>query len=174
MAMEDLEDLDLGEEEPKTSKKKILLFAIVGLVLLIAMGAALYFLGVFSSADEEGEGQEAEEQQAQHEPPPEAIYYKIEPAFVVNFHSKAARLLQVTVEVMARDPDYINALKKHTPIIKNNLLMLFAGQDPAALRNRAGKERLRAQALAEVQKVLKEQTGEPGVEAVYFTSFVMQ
>ena len=39
---------------------------------------------------------------------------------------------------------------------------------------REGKEKLRADALAEIQKVMKAETGKPGVESVFFTSFVMQ
>jgi flagellar FliL protein len=52
--------------------------------------------------------------------------------------------------------------------------MLYSNQDPATLNSREGKEMLRTQTLEEVRKVLEEQTGEGGVENVYFTSFVMQ
>ena len=37
-----------------------------------------------------------------------------------------------------------------------------------------GKERLRAEALATVKKVLEGETGTADVEQVFFTSFVMQ
>ena len=37
-----------------------------------------------------------------------------------------------------------------------------------------GKEALREEALSVIQEILEEETGDPGVEAVYFTSFVMQ
>ncbi len=40
--------------------------------------------------------------------------------------------------------------------------------------NDYGKDILRQQALDEVQRVLEEETGEPGVEQVLFTNFVMQ
>lgn len=49
-----------------------------------------------------------------------------------------------------------------------------AEQVEQGLRSREGKEKLREEVLAEVRKVLEEQTGEAGVEQVYFTSFVMQ
>jgi flagellar FliL protein len=42
------------------------------------------------------------------------------------------------------------------------------------LNTREGKEKLREETLEEVQKVLLEETGEPGVDNVFFTSFVMQ
>lgn len=102
-------------------------------------------------------------------------YYAFDPAFVVNFQAQdTIRFLQVKVEVMARDAKVIEAVERHMPVIRNNLVVLFSSQDFTAISTRVGKERLRAQTLAEIQKVLKETTGQPGVEAVYFTSFVMQ
>jgi flagellar FliL protein len=52
--------------------------------------------------------------------------------------------------------------------------MLFSGQTRDAIIGRDGKEKIRKEAEAEVQKVLKEQTGKPGIKSLYFTSFVMQ
>jgi flagellar FliL protein len=60
------------------------------------------------------------------------------------------------------------------PRIRNNLLMLFSAQRCADVRDRAGREKLQAAALKEVQDVLQAETGKPGVEALYFTSFVTQ
>lgn len=52
--------------------------------------------------------------------------------------------------------------------------MLFAQQNAEELITRAGKEKLQAQALAEVRKLMKAETGKPGAEQLLFTSFVMQ
>lgn len=103
------------------------------------------------------------------------VYYAFDPAFVVNFQAQdTLRFLQVKVEVMARDQKVVAAVEQHMPVIRNNLVVLFSSQDFTTISTRVGKERLRAQTLAEIQKVLKENTGQPGVEQVYFTSFVMQ
>jgi flagellar FliL protein len=103
------------------------------------------------------------------------IYFALEPPLVVSFESPAAvRFLQLTVEVMARDEVVIEAVEQHNPVIRNNLLMLVGGADLATLSTREGKEALRARALAEVQAVVEAQTGEKGVEDLYFTSFVVQ
>ncbi len=104
-----------------------------------------------------------------------AVYLSLEPPFVVNAEGQGStHYLQVSMDVMARDPAVIESMKKHMPVIRNNLIMLLSSQKQAEVSTRDGKEKLRADALAEIQKVLKEQTGEPGVEAVYFTIFVMQ
>ncbi|MGD8976409.1 MAG: flagellar basal body-associated FliL family protein [Gammaproteobacteria bacterium] len=125
---------------------------------------------------EGGAGAAAEEGETAGEkdlPPP--IYLALEPPLVVSFESPAAmRFLQVTVEVMARDAAVIDAVEQHNPVIRNNLLMLVGGADLKTLSTREGKEDLRNQALAEVQAVVESQIGEPGVEDLYFTSFVVQ
>jgi len=66
------------------------------------------------------------------------------------------------------------ALKTHDAEIRNNLVLLFSSQTQEAVSTRAGKEKIRAQALAEVQSILQKHIGRPGVEEIYFTSFVMQ
>ena len=75
---------------------------------------------------------------------------------------------------MARDEKVIADVETHMPVIRNNLLMMLGGQTVSSLTNREEKEKLRKQALAEVQKIMKANTGEAGVEDLYFTSFVVQ
>jgi flagellar protein FliL len=104
-----------------------------------------------------------------------AFYYAFDPAFVVNFDDQqAVRFLQLQIEVLVRDEHDVDAVKLHSPVIRNNLLMLMNGRDYHSLMNREGKEKLRQECLAEVQRILKEQTGKPLVEDLFFTSFVVQ
>jgi flagellar protein FliL len=109
------------------------------------------------------------------EPKAPPLYLAMDPPLVVSLQDGGTiRFLQVTVEVMAREEKVIEQVKTHTPVIRNNLLMMLGGQTLASLTNRDDKENLRKQALAEVQRILQENTGAPGVEDVYFTSFVVQ
>jgi flagellar FliL protein len=62
----------------------------------------------------------------------------------------------------------------HSPAIRNALLMLFARKTQAELRSVEGREQLQKDALAEVNRVLKAETGYEGVDALFFTSFVTQ
>jgi flagellar FliL protein len=105
-----------------------------------------------------------------------AIYYKFDPAFVVNFGGEgSARYLQVTVEAMSRDLAVMENLKNIEPAVRNDLVMLFSGQDNATLMSVDGKEKLRAATLAAIRKVIDSEGGNGKlVEAVYFTSFVIQ
>lgn len=104
-----------------------------------------------------------------------ATYFALSPAFVVNLNdSEVSRFLQVDMEVMTRDPAVVEAVKLHMPQIRNSLLMLLGQQKMHELDTREGKEALQKQVLEAIQTILTTETSKPGVEAVYFTSFVMQ
>jgi flagellar FliL protein len=104
------------------------------------------------------------------------LYLPLDPPFVVNFQSdQLVRFLQVSVQVMSRDQKTLDLLKNNDPVVRNDLLILFGNQKYTAISTPAGKEQLRADALAAIRKDMTQAGGDPKlVEAVYFTSFVMQ
>lgn len=190
MADDDDNEKDDKEKKSKGSLvTKILLFGVLPLMTVIVLVVGTLFVaGVLpgggdhaeknSSSSEDGgdagdeEGGDGEDEEGESLP---AIYLPIDPAFVVNFASQGkARFLQVTVEVMTRDPVMTDQIKLHMPVIRNNLMLLFSSQSYDGVSTLEGKETLREEALEVVQQILEEETGDPGIEAVYFTSFVMQ
>jgi len=103
------------------------------------------------------------------------VYMPLDPPLVASFQDNGQiRFLQVTVELMARDEKVGEQVKTHSPVIRNNLLMMLGGETLATLTSREGKEELRTRALTEVQRILTDTTGQAGVEDLYFTSFVVQ
>jgi len=187
----DKNDDDGGGGKSKGSLvTKILLFGVLPLMTVIVLVVGtLFFAGVLSgggdhAADttaedgtddaEDGGHEDGDHVEGDGEILP-AIYLPIDPAFVVNFASQGkARFLQVTVEVMTRDPLMPDQITLHMPVIRNNLMLLFSSQSYDGVSTLEGKETLREEALEVVQQILEEETGDPGIEAVYFTSFVMQ
>lgn len=102
-------------------------------------------------------------------------YLPLDPPFVVNFKDdQSMRFLQVGVSLMSHDAASLAAAKDAEPVIRNALVMLFSSQDYTILSDAVGKQKLQAQALASVRKIVNDRLGRPGVEALYFTSFVMQ
>lgn len=182
MPQEDELDLDTeGAVAAPKSKSKLLIIIGAAVVLLGISGAATLFLtGALSGDQQVAEAAQADKPKAgdkAKEPVAKAPlnYIPLDPPFVVNFAGDTdIRFLQVTVEVGTRDPDMVERIKEQRPAIRNNLVMLFSNQDPYALNTREGKEKLRTDALGEIQKVMKQETGRAGVESVFFTSFVMQ
>ncbi|WP_409475432.1 flagellar basal body-associated protein FliL [Stenotrophomonas sp. Y-13] len=108
--------------------------------------------------------------------PAPAQYFALDPAFVVNLNGRVdgPRYLQVEVQLMTRDPEALPALQTHAPAIRAKLLMLFSQVEPEQIADRAGKERLQAAALAEVQKLMQAETGKKTADDLLFTSFVTQ
>lgn len=134
--------------------------------------------GSAMSADAEGEGGTAAKTDAPKGPP---IYLALDPPLVASVDDgQAIRFVQITVEVMAREQQTLDAVVTHTPVIRNNLLMLLGRKDILELTSSEGKEALRAEAVAEIRSILKKMgpldpdlpLGE--LEDLYFTSFVVQ
>ena len=103
-----------------------------------------------------------------------AVYYAIDPPLVVNFEEgSAVRFLQITMELMAHDQKAIDSVQKNIPLIRNNLLLLMSNRNYQTLMSREGKEKLRQEALTEIQAVQKKEGG-LDIDDVLFTSFVVQ
>ncbi|CDH47140.1 MAG: flagellar basal body-associated FliL family protein [Candidatus Competibacteraceae bacterium] len=104
-----------------------------------------------------------------------AIYQAIDPPFIVNFEDQGVlRYLQIGLAAQTRLQPVADAITANMPQIRNNLIMLFADQKLERLTTNEGKEQLRMQALTQIQAVLTKEIGYPGVDAVYFTIFVLQ
>ncbi|MDB5969838.1 MAG: flagellar basal body protein FliL [Hydrocarboniphaga sp.] len=164
----------------------LLLCTVVGAA---AAGGGVFFMtkpashggGEHSAAAEGGHEAPAsahgDEHGGEHEggKPGAAQYLPIAPAIVVNLNDNVTmRYLSVDMELMSREGAGIEAAKLHMPRIRNTLMMLFTQQKYDDIVDREGKESLQKQSLAAVQAVLKEETGEPQVQGLFFTNFVMQ
>lgn len=158
-------------------KKKIIILAVVGILLIgLSVGGTLMALKMLAPPPEPelAEGQEGADEPEEPVKQP-AIYYPLKPAIIVNFEARGRqRYLQADLTLMARDELVIEAVELHMPMIRNALVLLFGGQLYEELQTAEGKELLRQQALESVQMLLEQEIGEPGVEQVLFTNFVMQ
>ncbi len=175
---EEKEDLDLDVTPPSGNKKTIIIIVLVALLLIgVSVGATLFFLGGDKSAQEGvSEEQEATEVKSSDKNlPKKALYLPLE-TMVVNFADpKPARYLQVDIQLMAYDPVVLQAVEENMPVVRNDILVLLGSQTYDAISNREGKDALREQIVAAVNRILKQQAGIKGtLQAVYFTSFVMQ
>ncbi|MES2819737.1 MAG: flagellar basal body-associated protein FliL [Pseudomonadota bacterium] len=162
-----------GAEAKPAGKGKLKLIILIVVALLLAVGLSVGGTWFLLSKDKPKEEAAVVESVPVGKQP--AIYEALMPAFVVNFnHQGRQRYMQVSVALMARDQVALDALKVHMPLLRNRLVMLFSGQDFAALITPVGKEMLRQQATASVQELALKETGKPAVEQVLFTNFVLQ
>jgi len=158
----------------KKSGSNLLVIILVSLLAAAAAGGAVYFFAAGKSGAATAEKAGAAKAPARPKGP--ALYVKMDPPFVANFEATGlVRFLQVSVEIMTRDPVTSDLLKQHDPMIRNDLLMLFGNQQYENISTHEGKDQLRAQALEAVKKIIAQEGGDAKkVEQLYFTSFVMQ
>lgn len=162
--------------------KSSMLVAIIAAALFAAAAAAggVYWFTAKSgddvAAEEGAQGSKAKGKAKDAKPKGPAIYVEFDPPFVVNFEARGmTRFLQVTLQVMTRDPVTADLIKQHDPVIRNDLLLLLSNQTYDTISSREGKEKLRAEALGVVANAIDAEGGEgEKVEQLYFTSFVMQ
>ena len=166
----------------QAGKAKVIILVAVVVLIVLAGGttAALYFGGVIGHSAPAAEGDQATEQPAAEDKAKEETkappkYLALDPPLVVNFERQGGvGFLQVTMQVMARKQDALDAVQDNMPMIRNNLLLLLGSQTFETVSTRAGKEKLREEAKEEVNKVLAKVGAADQIEAVYFTGFVMQ
>ncbi len=165
------------EEAPEEKGGGIMKMAIFGVA-----GIALMAIGIFAgpvvknliSSPEETTAETAEEAAEIPSGPP--IYQSLHPPLVVNVKDEQGdtHFMQITMEVMSRDQDVINAVREHTPVIRNALILMFGTSRYEEVSTRKGKEEMLENALTEIQTVLTDRIGKPGVDEVYFTALVVQ
>ncbi|WP_213941447.1 flagellar basal body-associated protein FliL [Pseudomonas sp. dw_612] len=158
-------------KDPATKGKLKLIIAIVVAVLLaigLSVGATWYFM--HSSQSKPAVAAEAAPTGKQP-----AVFEPMAPAFVANYNQNGRqRYMQVSITMQGRNQADLEALKVHMPVIRNNLVMLFSGQDFATLATPVGQEMLRQKATASVQEVAQKELGKVVIEQLLFTNFVLQ
>ncbi len=166
------EDLDLDVKSGGKSNK-ILLIALIALLLLVGSGGAAFFL---MSGDEkpaaEGESEHATEEKAEAK---EVHYLELGKEFVVNLEDNSkVNFMQVEIQVMANTTEPLTLIEQHMPVIRNKLMLILSSQKYEEVNTQEGKQKLRESIKQAIQEVLHEASPEANIEAVYFTSLIMQ
>lgn len=188
------EDLDLDVESGKKKgggkMKSIIIFSLVG-VLLIGFSITLTLLLIggdkqAAPASASAAATETQAKKAEHAEEAEAesseasgesvAYMDLSPAFVVNLDGKESdiRYLQVNMSVMVGKESELEIVRKHSPVLRHHLNMLFSSLDFNDINNTEGKNKLTEESLKVVRDALKKATGKSIVKAVYFNSIVGQ
>lgn len=175
------------EGEKKSSKKLWIIIAL--LVLLGGGGGAGYFFfmkggketeaGKHGEKAEHGEAQPAEEpkheEEAENHEQDVDVYYPLPAPLIVNFPAgSSAKLIKISLTVLVKGEANTEALKKHEPMIRNNLLMAIGSIGADKAKTLEGKQELKSLMVSEIGKVLERMTKKNSVKDVFFTEFVMQ
>lgn len=165
--MADNEQPQVAAPAPAPARSRKPLIISVVLVLLLGLGGGYYWKTKVAAQDS-AETPAVEVSKAE-------LYLPLDPPFVVNFRdAESLRYLQVAVTLMSHDAEAIEVAKSADPVIRDSLVSLFSNQDFEIIGDAAGRQKLQEQALEEVRKIVQARLGRPGIDALYFTSFVMQ
>lgn len=118
------------------------------------------------------EAKEAKEGEA-----PKVSYITLSPPFVGNYGldgSPKLRVYKADVALRVTGDAAAAAVKANEPLIRNQLVALFAQQTTEGMNNPEAKERLRQEALKQTQQVMNDETGKPMVDDLLFNNLIIQ
>ncbi len=119
-----------------------------------------------------GSGMAADEEET-GEGKTRAAYFSLSPSLITNVQD-GADYARCEIELMTLDEKNLEDIQLHAPAIRHELLLLLGDQKGSALKTPSGKERFRKQALKAAARVMKEQTGNPSVDDLFFTSYFVE
>jgi flagellar FliL protein len=132
----------------------------------ILLVLALLLPGVALAAEEE-----------EKEGAPKVAYITLTPPLVGNYALDGGprlRVYKADVALRVTGDAAAAAVKHHEPLIRNQLVGLFAQQGVDDMSSVEAKEKLRQEALKQVQQVLETEEGKPIVEDVLFNNLIVQ
>ena len=110
--------------------------------------------------------------------PKEVIrYVELKPSFVTNFgvsDTGHLRYIKADVTVLVHNKDAEYAARYHAAALRDRMVLLLSRQDESTIATSAGRETIRAEAIAEFREVLEREEGDGFIEDLMFTNFIVQ
>jgi flagellar FliL protein len=104
-----------------------------------------------------------------------SAFFAIDTPFVVNLAGKdTLTYLQVNVQLKLKKPEYRAQLQSQMPAIQHTMMMLLSDQTIKSINSVQGKQALRETALKSLQELCQKLIGNPAIDDIYFTGFVIQ
>lgn len=107
--------------------------------------------------------------------PPKVAYVSLTPPFVGNYALDGGpklRIFKADVALRVTGAESEALVKRHDALIRNQLVALFTQQTDLSTAD--AKEKLRVEALKQVQQVLNDEEGKPVVEDLLFNNLIIQ
>ena len=178
-------DVEAGGKKGGGKMKSIIIFSVIAVLLIgLSVGLTVMLVGggkePAAGTEKHAEGTvgagEKHGGEEGHSESATVAYLDLDPAFVVNLDSKESdiRYLQIKMSVMVEKEADLAVVKKHTPVIRHHLNMLFSSLDFNEISSREGKTKLTEESLKVIRDSLEKVEGTPVVKAVFFNSIIGQ
>lgn len=165
-----------AEEKPK---KKVMLFAIIGVLVLVIAGGGFFAYTKFLSpkpavteagGEGGGHGEESAEGGKKGAEEKEGEMFELEP-FVVNLSDpKAKRFLKIKVTLELASPEAAAKAEKLIPKMRDMVIMMLTSLSFEEVMTPEGKIRIRDELLERFNLILRPER----VRNIFFTDFVIQ
>jgi flagellar FliL protein len=157
------------------SKKKLMIMAIAGVLVLGGGAGGWFFMHKGGDADaahaEEAPAKKKKKKEKEHA---KAEYVPIE-AFTVNLQPETGdQYLQVQFTLQVDGPEQAVLVKDNMAKVRNRVLLLLSGKKASEINTVEGKQQLAGEIKAAVQVPFDEDGEEQDVSDVLFTSFIIQ
>lgn len=101
-------------------------------------------------------------------------YLEMTPKFTVNL-AEPRKYLRINVQLMVEGDKSIEKVKKHFPVLRHSLIMLYSGMSAADLQTMEQREQLREESLKAVEDALRQYAkNSDGLRDLFFTEFLVQ
>ncbi len=107
----------------------------------------------------------------------EVRYVPLQPAFIANFgviEEGNLKYVKAEISIRVSTHDAEMAARYHLPALRNALVLLLSRQDEVGVSTGSGREAIREQALMELRAIMKAEEGQPCIDDLMFTNFVVQ
>jgi flagellar FliL protein len=159
-----------NEEPKKGSPLKLIIILVVALGALGGGGFFAYtkFFKAKPPAEQAGGG--SGQPAAAHAQPEKLVIYDWEPLLVNLADPGGKRYLKLNMKVELTNEKALEELKNRSFQLKDAMLMLLSGKEFDDISTASGKQALKQETIAQVNKILK--LGQ--VKEIYFTDFIVQ
>ncbi|HER34838.1 MAG: flagellar basal body-associated FliL family protein [Halothiobacillaceae bacterium] len=159
------------------NKLVVILLAVL-IVVILAVGAVVAALFLFGGDEPSAtaEPTEAVAEVAEQAPKGPPITIPLGEPITVNLSKpNDAKVLQVQLDIVTRDPAVDKRVQALRSRIINDVMLSLSEVDAAELRTRDGKEALQQTLTEDINRILEDGTDlERPVENIYFTRLLMQ
>ncbi|MFW6094005.1 MAG: flagellar basal body-associated FliL family protein [Pseudomonadota bacterium] len=145
---------------------------IFGLAVTLALSVQVALVAVYWLGDD---GEAEQEEQAQAPENDRALYHSLRPPFVVTLpYGERQFMLQANLAVMAHDPAAIDAVIRHSPLIRAEVIDYLTDLDPRDIQAKEGKQALLDGLTELINGALEREADGAAIDAVLFNNLVMQ
>lgn len=105
-------------------------------------------------------------------------YYGFEPDITTNFikdgNDYRLGFVRLAIEVMVPNPDYVSVVEHHAPLLRDTFIKILGSAPERQIKTMTGRDQLRMKCLERAQELMRQETGNPVIQDVFFTKYIYQ